>query len=209
VSHVEHWKSWMEIWTFYRIEKDGSTSLSKVDYPLFRSLSPAQIRDISVWRDPKKWRFRRIHPLFLSFYPVSIAIISNHHGTLLKRFWFDFYSPRDWDERKVSDFFFRSSCITLKKLNLNPSDVELFRSLVGWTWMSYRSKIRHGCDDTIIFSIWMMNERTFWMTNSGKVAISHSKILIAPIVIQKVELMNKFKGNQRNDISANPLIFKR
>jgi hypothetical protein len=51
----------------------------------------------------KKWRSGQIHRIFLLFYHVSIAGISNHPDTLLTRFWFDVYSPRYLHEQRVSD----------------------------------------------------------------------------------------------------------
>jgi hypothetical protein len=45
-----------------------------------------------------------MYRIFLLFYSVSIAGISNHHETLLTGFWFDVYSPRYRHEQKVSDF---------------------------------------------------------------------------------------------------------
>ena len=52
----------------------------------------------------EKVETRQIHRIFLLFYHVSIAIISNHHEALLTRFRFDVYSPRYLYEQKVSDF---------------------------------------------------------------------------------------------------------
>jgi hypothetical protein len=83
---------------------NGSTDLNQVVCHLLLSVLPTHIRDIFAWKNPKKWSSDRIHPLFLLFYAVSIALISNHHKTLLTRFWFDVYSPRYLYEQQCPIF---------------------------------------------------------------------------------------------------------
>jgi hypothetical protein len=85
---------------------DGSTDLNTLVCHLLLSIRPTQVRDIFTWKDLKKWESWHIHRIFLSFYPVSIAItiISNHYEKLLTGFWFDAYSLRYLSEQEVSDF---------------------------------------------------------------------------------------------------------
>jgi hypothetical protein len=96
------------VWSICRCDAemqslDGLTDLTKVVCHLLVSVLTTHIRDIFAWKNPTKWRHGQIHRLFLSFYPVSIAVISNHHETLLTRFSFDVSSPTDWEEQKMSD----------------------------------------------------------------------------------------------------------
>jgi hypothetical protein len=65
---------------------NGLTAPNEVVYHVFLSVLPIHIRDIFAWKNLKKWGVGRIHRIFLSFHPVSIAIISNHHETVLIRF---------------------------------------------------------------------------------------------------------------------------
>jgi hypothetical protein len=83
---------------------DGSIGLNNVARHLNLSVLPAHARKFFTWKDLKKWSSGQIHRIFLLFYHVSIAGISNHHEALLTRFRFDVYSPRYLHEQKVSDF---------------------------------------------------------------------------------------------------------
>jgi hypothetical protein len=65
-----------------------------------------RITDILIGKNFKRWKFWRIHSIFLSFHHVFVAIISNHHETLLPWFWFNVYSPKYLCERGMSNYYY-------------------------------------------------------------------------------------------------------